>query len=460
MTVPPTVNKRQRTDYTEGSIVASILKMGLPSMFGFLMQHTYSLVDTWWVSRLSDSEASVAAITFFASIHWLFFTFNNLIGPGSVALISRRYGEKSYDLVEKLTKETIVMKLALGGVFGLIGYIFAEPMLTFVGAEGVTLDLGVQYGRIMFIGMGIMYATYSIYTAMRGVANPHQAMALMLGANVLNMGLDPIFMFGYLGFPAMGIRGAAWASVLSFTIVFLVGILLFYSGRTNVRLHLRGKERMTWESIWKITYIGIPAWIGDMSFAGARLVLVRLVAPFGTPVVAAYGVGNQVTSIGVAMLVGIGLGLSALIGHNIGGAKMKRAKETADKAILLGVGLKTGMATVVFLFAPEIMRMFFESPETVHVGSTMLRIFALGFPFIGAFMMIAQVHTGVGLNGPTMVVNLINAWVLEVAPVYLLTVYFGFSELSVWWSISLAGALSALLFYWYYQRGKWLAVSL
>lgn len=451
---------RQRTDYTEGSIIASILRMGLPSMVGFLMQHTYSLVNTWWVSRLPEKEASVAAVTFFASIHWLFFSFNNLIGPGSVALISRRYGERDYDQVEKVTKETIVMKLALGGLFGIFGYLYARPMMALVGAEGIARELGAQYGEIMFLGMGIMYATYSIYTAMRGMANPHQAMALMLGANVLNMGLDPVFMFGYLGMPAMGIRGAALASVLSFSIVFAVGMVLLYAGRTNVRLHWRGKAPMSWESIWKITYIGIPSWIGDMSFAGARVVLVRMVAPFGTAVVAAYGVGNQVTQIGVSMLVGIGLGLSALIGHNVGGAKLDRAKETADKAILLGIGIKTAMALAVFALAPQIMRMFFASPDTIAVGATMLRVFAIGFPFLGAFMMMAQVHTGVGLNAPTMVVNIVHAWVLEVIPVYFLTVHFACRELAVWWSICLAGILSALLFYIYYLRGRWLMVQL
>jgi putative MATE family efflux protein len=451
-------NGRQRTDYTEGSIIGSILKMGLPSMFGFLMQHTYSLVNTWWVSRLPNAEACVAAVTFFAVIHWLFFSFNSLIGPGSVAVISQRYGEKQYDLAEVVIKETLVMKIVVGAFFGAIGFIFIRPILEFIGASGDTLTYGIQYGRILFAGQGIMYATFSVYTAMRGVANPHQAMALMLGANVLNMILDPIFMFGYLGMPAMGIRGAALASVLSFTAVLAIGCYQMFSGRTNVQLHVKSKERMTLASMWKTTRIGIPAWIGDMSFAGARVVLTSLVAPFGTAVVAAYGVGNQVTSIGIAMLTGIGLGLSALIGHNVGGDKTYRAKKTADQSILLGVGIMLVLGVIIFVFAHQIMELFFKSPETISYGESMLRIFAIGFPFLGVFHMINNIHAGVGLNSPAMAVNLIHAWALELLPVYFLTVYFGFDQRAIWWAISVAGAISASLFYWYYRRGRWLTV--
>jgi len=262
---------KERTDYTEGSIIGGILKMGIPSMLGFLSQNIYGLVDTYWVSRLPGKEAGVAAVTFFGTIMWLFFSFNQLVGPGSVAVISRRYGEKAFDKAEKAIKETLILKLFFGFLFGIVGYFTVQWMLVLMGAKGEALQAGIVYGRIMFLGMGIMYATYSIYTAMRGVANPQIAMILMISSNVLNLILDPIMMFGYLGFPAMGIEGAAVASVSSYSITFAVGTWYFYSGRTNVVLHLRGKERVDVASMWKLVKIGIPAWLGDMSFSSSRL---------------------------------------------------------------------------------------------------------------------------------------------------------------------------------------------
>ncbi len=451
--------EKQRKDYTEGSILTSIMKMGLPSMFGFLSQNIYSLVDTYWVSRLPEKEAGVAAVTFFATILWVFFSFNQLVGPGSVAIISRRYGEKDYDNTEKAIKETLFLKLFFGVLFGVVGYFFVDKMLLLMGAEGQALTEGIAYGQVMFVGMAIMFATYSIYTAMRGVANPHMAMYLMLASNLMNMILDPILMFGYFGLPAMGIRGAAVASVGSYAITLAVGLLFFYGDFTNVKLHLKGKVGMSVASMWKMVRIGVPAWLGDMSFSGARLIITPMIAAFGTNVVAAYGVGNQVSHFGIMVLVGIGLGLSSLIGHNLGGKKFDRAKKTADQAILIGIGIMTFFGVVTFLFAGHIMKMFFDNAETIAYGVTMLKILALCFPFLGVYMMVSEIHMGVGLNSPAMVVNIVHSWGLEVLPILVLTQFLGFNQDAIWWTITGAGVLASMGFYIYYRRGRWLTVE-
>lgn len=450
---------KERTDYTEGSVIGSILKMGVPSMFGFLSQNIYSLVDTYWVSRLAEKEAGVAAVTFFSTILWLFFSFNQLVGPGSVAIISRRYGEKDYDQTEKAIKETLFLKLFFGLIFGVVGYFTVDSMLTLLGARGTALTEGIAYGQVMFLGMAIMYATYSIYTAMRGVANPQMAMILMIASNILNMVLDPIVMFGYFGLPAMGIRGAAIASVASYTITLAVGVFLFYGNFTNVRLHLRGKAKVSIASMWKIVKIGVPAWLGDMSFSGARLVITPMIAAFGTGVVAAYGVGNHVTHFGISLLVGIGLGLSSLIGHNVGGKKHERARKTADQAVLLSIGIMVVFGVVSFVFAGQIMRLFFDDPDTLGYGVLMLRIFAVSFPFLGMFIMISEIHVGVGLNTPAMMISFMHSWLFEVVPVFMLTQVFGLDQNAIWWTITLATIASAVIFYWYYRRGRWLTVE-
>ena len=425
-------------------------------MVGFLAHHIYHFVDTWWISRLPEKEAGVAAVTFLGNITWFLFTFNQLVGPGSVAIISRRYGEKAYDLAEKAIKEAIVLKLFFGAIIGAFGYYFIGDMLPLIGAQGRVLEMGTQYGQILFLGMPLMYATYSIFTGMRGVANPQMALIMMLLSNVLNMIIDPLLMFGYLGLPALGIRGAALSSVISYIITFTAGMILFCSDFTNVKLHLKGKEGISIKSMWIMLKIGIPAWFGDLSFAGARMVITRMVAPFGTAVVAAYGVGTQVTAFGISILIGIGLGLSALIGHNLGADKIKRARKIGNQALLLGTGIMIAFGLISFAFSAQMIGLFFDSPDTVAQGSKMLKIFALGFPFLGVLLMLEEIHLGVGFNTPAMVVNIIHSWALEVVPIYFFTTYYGFSEIAIWWIISGAGLVTSSLFFVYYQRGRWL----
>lgn len=451
--------EKKRADYTEGSVIGSILRMGLPSMFGFMSQNIYSFVDTYWVSRLPEKETGVAAVTFFATILWLFFSFNQLVGPGSVAIISRRYGEKDYHRTEKAIKETLILKLVFGVVFGIVGFFYIRPMLLLLGARGAALEEGIAYGQIMFLGMAVIYATYSIYTAMRGVANPKMAMLLMIGSNILNMVLDPIVMFGYFGLPAMGIRGAAIASVASYAITLTVGLFLFYGNYTNVRLRLKGKEKISLTTMWKIVKIGVPALLGDLSFSSARLVITPMIAAFGTGVVAAYGVGNQVTHFGIMILVGIGLGLSSLIGHNLGSRKLQRAKKTADQAVNLGTGIMAVFGIATFMFAEPILQLFFDSAETVSYGVSMLKIFAVSFPFMGIFFMVYEIHIGVGLNTPTMIINIIHSWLFEVVPIFMLTQVFGFNQNAIWWTITVATVMSTAIFYIYFQRGRWLTIQ-
>jgi putative MATE family efflux protein len=425
-------------------------------MFGFLSQNIYALVDTFWVSKLPEQEAAVAAVTFMTSLLWLFFSFNQLVGPGSVAVISRRYGEKAFDQAEKAIRETIVLKLLFGVFFAAAGFFFIEPMLALLGAEGDALRMGAEYGRVVVVGIPIGYAMYSIFTAMRSVANPKMAMSLMIGSNLLNMALDPVFIFGYFGVPAFGISGAAIASIVSMVLTLGIGLALFVGHKTNVPIRLRGGLAMSAATMWQIVRIGIPAWLGGLSYSGARLILTPLIATFGTQVVAAYGVGNQVTSFGIMVLVGIGLGLASLIGHSVGAGKTVRAKKTADASILLGLGIMVILGLIAALLPRQIMGFFFQQKETIEIGVVMLRVFALGFPFMGAFLMVEDVHAAVGMNTPGMVFNVIHAWLLQLVPIVFLTQWLGYGVTAIWWSITLSSAVSAIAFYLYYRRGRWL----
>lgn len=451
--------ERQRTDFTEGSVLGSILRMGLPSMIGFLSQHLYSVADMFWVSRLPEGENGVAAITFFTNLMWILFAFNSLIGPGSVAIISRRYGERDFDRTETAIKETLILKLFFGLLVNIVGLIFLPIMLRLLGAEGEAYAMGVTYGRIVIVGLPVFYAAYSIFTALRGVANPNLAMALMIGSNALNVILDPLLMFGWFGLPAYGIAGAAYATVASFAVCFVVGMLLFLSPYVNVQLHLRSRVPVSVASMWKMLWLGVPAWIGELSWSLSRLLITPIIATFGTGVVAAFGASMQVFGFGIALIVGIGLGLSSLIGHNLGALKYARAKTTADHAIWLGAGIMGTLGLLTFVFAETYMRIFFDNAETIRHGATLLRITAVGYPFFGAFIMLEQVHLGVGLNTPFMIVSIIHSWALQVLPAVIVTQVFGWPQTAVWWVLTISGMITTVAFYWYYQRGRWLTAK-
>lgn len=426
-------------------------------MIGFGIGNIYDLIDMYWLSRLGPEP--VAAITILGPFLWVIHSANMVVGTGSVAIISRRYGEKNILETEMAIKETVVLKWLVAIIFGAIGFFLVPHIITLMGARGEVAEMGVTYGRIIFIGLGFNFATYSVFTAMRGVANPKMAMILMISLSGLNILLDPFMIFGWWIFPEMGVAGAAWASVISYAAAFLVGMGILYAGGANVRLHLGNRRRLSWVTMWKILKIGVPSAVGQFSFSMARLVIMPMIAVFGTGVIAAYGVGQRVSALGIMLLVGIGLGLSSLIGHNLGAGKKERAKKTVQQAIILATGIMTAIGVATFVGAGLIMSWFFDDPEITAHGITLLRILAVGFPFLGLSLILENVYTGVGENRPAMFFNILHAWLLEIPAVYACTQLLGYNQNAVWWSITGATIISTIVFYGYFRNGRWLQVK-
>jgi len=441
-------------DHTEGSIIGSILRMSLPSMIGFASGNIYDIADMFWVARLGAKQ--VAAVTIFMAFYWVIGAANMIAGAGSVAMISRRYGEKDYPNTAAVIKETFVLKWALAVLFGAMGYPFLHQILLILGAEPEVAALGVKYGRIQFLGLGFSFSAYTIYTALRSVADPNKAMFIMVGGAALNMILDPFLIFGWWIFPQMGLVGAAVASVVSYALIFFTGLYIFFGGKTNIRLKWRGEVAIRVRSILDMFFIGVPAGINSISWSLSRVAIMPIIAIFGTSVVAAYGMGMRVSALGIMIIVGLGLGVSSLIGHNLGANKLTRAKETARQSILLSMAIMGFFSLVNLIFAPQIVWLFFKTPEMLSLGTAILRIIAVCFPFVGLFIAMEEIYTGAGENKPAMIFSLVHSWILEIPMALVLTKLLMVNQNGVWWALSVASILSALLFYLWFRRGGWL----
>jgi Na+-driven multidrug efflux pump len=167
--------------------------------------------------------------------------------------------------------------------------------------------------------------------------------------------------------------------------------------------------------------------------------------------------GMRVSALGIMVIVGMGLGLSALIGQNLGARKLERAQKTADQASILAVGIMIFFALVNFIFAPLIVKLFFQTPSLLSLGITLIRIQAIGFPFLGLYIILQEVFAGAGDNVPAMIIGMVYSWLLEIPLILLFTKVFRLDQNGVWWAIVLATFMGSLIFYYWYRKGKWLA---
>ena len=461
-------NKAIAIDHTEGSTLKNIFRMGVPSAIGFFAANLYDFIDTLWVAKLGPSH--VAAIAIFAAFYWVVSSVNQLAGTGSVSIISQNYGNKDYDRTEAAIKETFLLKWVLAIFFGALGLIFLDDVLLLLGAtaepiggNGMSvLELARRYGTIQFFGLGFSMCAFTNYTALRGVGNPQMAMYLMVASVILNIVLDPFLIFGWWIFPEMGIEGAALASVISYTASFFGGLAIFYSGKANVKLNLRGKIPIKLKTLYRIIKIGAPSGINSVSFSLSRTIVLAFVATISTEAVAAYSIGMKVSALSIMILVGLGLGLAALIGQLLGAEKTDRAKKTAFQAIGVALIITITIALLTIIFAGPIMKIFFDAKDgvsealVIEIGTVMMRIIAIGLPFVGVYLIMENCFTGAGNNLPPMVFGIITGWVLEIPLILLALKVLGWGEIGIWWSLTIATIVGSLLMFWWFSKGHWL----
>ncbi len=339
-----------RRDFAEGSVIGAVARMGFPSMIGFAAASLYDIVDMFWVSRLPG--APVAALTFFFPLLFLLTSVNQIAGAGSVAVISRRYGEGDLVGAEAAIKDATILKILLALFVGGLSFLVLEPGLRLVGTTPEAWAQAVAYGRVVLLGLVANFSSYTMFTALRGVGDPRQAMFLMLSGVLLNLALDPLLIFGIGPLPALGVAGAAVASVIAYAFTFAAGLVIFYTGRSNVRLRLAGGPPLSLLRMGRMLRIGIPSGVSSLSFSLGRTVVMPWIAVYGTAVVAAYGVAMRLAGFGIMLIVGMGLGLSALIGQTLGTGDKQRTWETGIASLRFTVAAMAVFGALLFAGAP------------------------------------------------------------------------------------------------------------
>jgi putative MATE family efflux protein len=417
-------------DITEGSILKSVLYMGIPSMIGFGAMTIYALTDIYWVGRLG--MAHVAALTMFGSIAWILGSTNQIVGTGSVALISRRYGQREYEATRDIIRQTLLLKFSLAVLMAVAGLLVVPSIIRFMSDDPDVHRYAVEYGNIFFYGLPFMFSSYTVYTALRGVGDAPKAMYIMLMSTALNVGLDPLFIFGL----DMGVAGAALATVISATCAVVVGLVVLASGRSNITVPLMRRFHPRLSIMSQIMKIGMPAGLNGLMRSVAHWYVTTLVASFGTLVVAAYGFSIRIMELGILFGVGLELGASAIVGQNLGAKKKDRAHEAVVKATLLVMVLTGVLAVFEVIFARQILGFFTTDPAVIATGIPLVRLWS-------------------GNTWPPTVIAGIIEWGVQI-PLILLAIHvFHTSETGVWWSMFIAAAIEVMLTFIWFQRGHW-----
>ena len=442
-------------DLTVGPLWRIVLRMGVPSAIGFSAHTLFTLVNLYWVGKLGT--ASIAGVTLFSTLLTILWSFNEMIGAGSVPILARRFGERDLPGAIAAIYQTLLFKFALALVVGIGGALAAAPLVHSMNASGAVASQAIAYGRLAALNLPLLYCMVTIWTVLRAAGHAATAMRFMVGSVSLNMVLDPALMFG-LG---LGVRGAAIANAITSLLFLGLGIAWLTSGRAGFRLPLPPpRPWIRWSIVASILRIGLPATVESMARAFALTWCVARVAVYGPASVAATGIAQRVVELGTVVAVGFTLGSAPIVGQNLGARLPLRARSTAILAASITLAIVTPLVALEWVFAEALVRLFGASGDVLAQGVRAVRILAPIQLLISIQLPIGSAFFGAGNTVPPMIAGVLCG---AVAPVLLVLGAQAAGHASpqlVWSALLAAYAMEMTAFVVLFRRGTWMRVQL
>jgi len=443
---------KNKNKLLEGSILKSLLVLSIPIIFANILQTAYQLIDTFWVGRLGS--VAVAAVS--VSFPILFFLISAGMGltiAGAI-LVAQYKGKKSNKDINHVSSQTILLIFVISIIISVIGFIFTPFLVKLIGVNSNVFKEAVSYLRVSFIGTIFMFLYMAFQSLMRGVGEVKIPMYIVLGTVILNLFLDPLFIFGFSFIPASGVSGAAVASVITQALSAIIGIWILFKGKHGIKIKLN-HFKPDFKLLKKIFRIGFPASIDQSARALGMVVMTIIVATFGAITIAAYGIGTRLISFVIIPALGLSMATSTLVGQNIGSKNLERAKKTIKLSERLGFVTLTSVGIIFFIFAKAISTFFIPGQADVIQQSTLfIKIISLSFGFVGLQMTYSGVFRGSGLTSLSMFITLITVWVLRIPIAYLLSINLG--NIGIWLSYLIANVVGYVVVLPWYKSGSWM----
>ncbi len=447
---------KEELDLLNGPVTKNLFYLSLPVIVINLLHTAYNLADTFWLGQYSGD--ALAAITFaFPLVFFLISLGMGLAVAGSV-LVAQFEGSGKTERRDYAASQTIAFSALASILLGLFGYFFIGDIVGLLGASGNVATSASGYLQIISIGLFSMFGFLVFQSLMRGFGDTVTPMLLMLGTVILNIIIDPFFIFGWWILPEMGVEGAAIATILSRTLALAIGIGILFTGSRGLKIKL-SSMKPDLDFFKKMMSIGVPA---SLEGAGRSVSVNALTAvvgwTFASPIVAGFGIGIRIFSMIFLPAAAVGRGVESMTGQNLGAGNYDRAGETARTGAKYSFMILTVLGVITFIFADQIASVFISSGQEnseliAQTGADFLRYVAFSFGFIGVLRSYNGSFRGAGKT--------LTAAVISIATLGLIRLpiaYFGAIEIGtkgVWAAFFISNILGALMAYAWFQKGTW-----
>jgi len=414
-------------------------KYALPAIIAMTATSLYNIVDSIYIGHGCGALA-LGALTVAKPFMDICAAFGSLVGVGASSLLAIYLGEKDYDKANRVLGNVIVMNIILSALVMAVGLIWLDPILMAFGASEDTLAYAHEYMQIILYGNILTHIYFGLNAMLRSAGHPRFSMVATIVAVVINIILDPIFIFGL----EMGVRGAALATVISQGMAVVWQFTKFMDRNELVRFH-RGIWRLNKHITFRALAIGMSPFLYNIAHCFVVIIINNQLKNFGGDLaIASYGVINRLTFVFAMMVMGLNQGMQPITGFNYGARKYDRMLQS----FYLTCAYATGVMGIVFILGecfPELMtRMFTHDPELVSLTVRPMRIICSSMLIIGFQMVTGNLFTSIGKAGKAIFLSLTRQ-VLYLIPLALfMPLLFADPLDGVWWSIPVSDTLSAV----------------
>lgn len=425
-----------------------LLGMSVPLCISMLVQAFYNIVDSIFVSRISENALTAVSLAY--PVQMLMIAASVGTGVGINALISRKLGEKHIDEARTAANNGLFLMVMTALAFTLFGLFGAKPVFRLFTDDLEIRQLGTTYLSLcctFSIGVFLQMGCERILQAQGQNA---AAMVMQLIGAIVNIVFDPILIFGLLGFPKLGIAGAAWATIGGQVIAMICSFIILYTGKFEVKPRLKG-FRPNGEVISSIYRVGVPSIVMQAVGTVMNLFMNALLITYTTTAVAIFGTFFKAQSLAFMPVFGMTNAAMSIMAFNYGAQQPERVLKTRKLAMTAAlIWLSFGMS-VFHLFPQAILSLFDASETMLSIGVPALRIMSIGFIFAAIGITNGTMFQALARGMYSMFVSLIRELVVLVPVAYLMSAIFH-DIYMIWWALPIGGLVSALVSTYYYKK--------
>ena len=422
------MKKDRRKLILEGNMYKVIWTLALPIMFNNFIQTVYNVTDTYFVSKLGGVE--VAAISLVWPAIFLLISLNMGINTAGGAIISQYFGSGDYKKSKKLAGQLIWFVLMFSTFIGVIGYFGADWLVYTMGGRGRLLEEGTSYFKIISLGTPLISYSMAFTSIRQGEGDTTSPMLLSIISVTINIILDPIFIF-VLG---MGVKGAAIATLIARGVLCIIATYQLFVKNHIMKMRIVDIKPQKW-MLSEIIKKGIPLSLGTSTTAFGFMVLNTFIVSYGEGAMAAFGIGNRITSIIFMPAMGIGGAVSTIVGQNLGGGRLDRIKEVFKKSISIIIGISIPGTIFMWWNANRFVRIFVQDSEIMSMGEYYLKIISLTIVCMGTFQIIIGIFQGISQSKKAMTLSMVRLWGIRIPLIILFSLISSWEERSVWYAM-------------------------